>query len=417
MSEEKKALVPKLRFPEFQEGSEWAVGELDDGDIAALVSERRALADLSLLDYVSTENLLPDFGGVIATSNIPSSGSVTSFIEGDVLIANIRPYLKKAWQANKSGGASNDVIVFRAQGAVTERFLAFVIKNNAFINYVMRGAKGVKMPRGDISLIRKYPVAYPTNAEQQKIADCLSSLDELIAAHTDKLDALKTHKKGLLQQLFPREGETVPRLRFFKFNGYGYWKTDRLEDIANRGSGHTPNKKHPEYYDGGISWVSLSDSPNLDNGYIFETKKEISEAGLNNSSAVLHPEGTVILSRDAGVGKSAVLGTCMAVSQHFITWTCDDENLNNWFLYYILQIRKPVFESIAVGNTVKTIGLAYFKEMHLAVPTVLEQQKIANCLSSLDDRIAAQADKIEALKQHKKGLLQQLFPAMDEVGT
>ena len=248
----------------------------------------------------------------------------------------------------------------------------------------------------------------------KKIAACLSSLDEVIAAHSQKLDALKEHKKGLMQNLFPQEGETVPKWRFPEFEKDKEWMEKKLEGLAKRGSGHTPNKQISNYYNGGIKWVSLADSNKLDNRYLYTTKIQISKEGIENSSAVLHPADTVILSRDAGVGKSAVLYSEMAVSQHFIVWFCDESKLSNWFLYYVFQILKPVFESIAVGSTIKTIGLPYFKELSILVPSVNEQQKIAECLLSLDTLITSQADKIEQLKLHKKGLMQGLFPEIND---
>ena len=113
------------------------------------------------------------------------------------------------------------------------------------------------------------------------------------------------------------------------------------------------------YYNGGIKWVSLADSNKLDNGYIYGTKIEVSKEDLENSSAVLHPPGTVIISRDAGVGKSAILHTAMAVSQHFIVWVCDNSKLSNWFLYYILQILKPKFENVAMGSTITPQSLQF----------------------------------------------------------
>jgi type I restriction enzyme, S subunit len=105
----------------------------------------------------------------------------------------------------------------------------------------------------------------------------------------------------------------------------------------------------------------------------------------------------------------------MAVSQHFIVWHCDKSQLSNWFLYFFLQVLKPKFEEIATGSTIKTIGLPYFKELAIPIPSIREQQKIADCLSSLDNLITAQTQKIDSLKTHKKGLMQQLFPALDEV--
>ncbi|MBF0436024.1 MAG: restriction endonuclease subunit S [Magnetococcales bacterium] len=198
--------LPKLRFPEFQDTGAWEKDEL--GKVADFVGERMPLEQLKLANYVSTENILPDYEGLTNASKLPSSGSVTRFTANDILISNIRPYLKKVWFSDKDGGASNDVIVIRAKDELINLYLSFILKNDSFIDYVMKGAKGVKMPRGDISLMREYPLAYPSDFEQQKIADCLSSLDELITAQTQMLETLKTHKKGLMQQLFPStEGE------------------------------------------------------------------------------------------------------------------------------------------------------------------------------------------------------------------
>ena len=263
--------------------------------------------------------------------------------------------------------------------------------------------------------LQPIPIHLPTLAEQKKIAECLSFVDELIAGQSYTVNTLKTHKKGLMQQLFPRDGETQPRLRFHQFQNQGEWEEKTLEGLAKRSSGHTPSKSHPEYYNGGIKWVSLADSKRLDCGLISDTSIEISEKGIQNSSAVLHPEGTVLISRDAGVGKSAIMSTPMAVSQHFIVWTCKPSLLSNWFLYYLLQNSKPLFERAATGSTIKTIGLQFFKDLVFRVPVLLEQQRIANCLSDLDDLIDAHTRKLEVLKTHKKGLMQQLFPTSMEM--
>lgn len=199
----------------------------------------------------------------------------------------------------------------------------------------------------------------------------------------------------------------VPKLRFPEFDGV--WKEVFLEDFAKRGSGHTPNKSHPEYYNGEINWISLTDSKKLDNGYIEFTNTKITQLGLDNSSAVLHPAGSVLLSRDAGVGKSAVMKHSMAVSQHFIVWSTKENVSSNWFLYNVLQILKPEFERIAIGNTIKTIGLPYFKKLKIMVPTFPEQQKIASFLSTIDEKIQQLSRKKELLEQYKKGVMQQLF--------
>lgn len=199
--------VPELRFPEFQDAGEWDVKKLGENGISTFVKERIPVEQLKLATYVSTENLLSDYAGVTTASKIPPNGSFTRFKKGDILISNIRPYLKKVWSASIDGASSNDVIVIRAESKVSDSFLTFLLKNDEFINYIMKGAKGVKMPRGDISLMKEYPLTFPAPEEQQKIAECLSSLDELITAEAQKIDTLKAHKKGLMQGLFPSADE------------------------------------------------------------------------------------------------------------------------------------------------------------------------------------------------------------------
>lgn len=188
------------------------------------------------------------------------------------------------------------------------------------------------------------------------------------------------------------------------------WKYDLLDKFATRCSGHTPSKSFPEYWDGGIKWISLADSSRLDKGYVFETDKEISELGIANSSAELHPAETVVLTRDAGIGKSGVMAVPMAVSQHFIAWKCDNkEKLNSWFLYNWLQLNKAEFERQAVGSTIKTIGLPYFKKLKIAVPPYIEQKKIAQTLSTWDKAITTNEQLLANSQQQKKAIMQQLL--------
>ena len=189
---------PKLRFPEFRDAEGWDSDEL--GKVADFVNEKIPLERIALENYISTENILPDYGGVARASKLPTTGSVTRFRPNDTLVSNIRPYLKKVWVADKEGGASNDVIVIRAKQRLVTQYFSCLLKNDAFIDYVMTGAKGVKMPRGDIASMKAYPVLYPSKPEQQKIAECLSSVDELIAAQARKLDALN----GMCQRFWDR---------------------------------------------------------------------------------------------------------------------------------------------------------------------------------------------------------------------
>ena len=199
-----KTAVPRLRFPEFRDAGPWEVKRLGEKSIANFIRDRVPSEEVPIGHYVSTVNLLPDFGGLATEPETPPPNNAIAYREGDILMSNIRPYLKKVWIADRSGGASNDVLVVRTGKEVKGSYLGHLLMSDRFITHVMEGAKGVKMPRGDLEQIQDFKVPVPPKPEeQQKIADCLSSLDDLIRAQSERIEALKQHKKGLMQQLFP----------------------------------------------------------------------------------------------------------------------------------------------------------------------------------------------------------------------
>lgn len=186
------------------------------------------------------------------------------------------------------------------------------------------------------------------------------------------------------------------------------WHVHQVDRVAKRGTGHTPDKKKRHYWNGGIKWISLTDSPRLDRVFIEDTDRTIAQAGIDNSSAVLHPSGIVVLSRDAGVGKSTITKCPMAVSQHFVTWECG-EQLHNLYLYYWLQFLKPEFERIANGSTIKTIGMGFFKRMQVLSPPEPVQRKLASRLLTWDEAILGVEALYRRQRRLKRGLLQKLL--------
>ena len=354
------------------------------------------------------------------SESVPGADSEDYCVEGDLIFADASEDMRdvgKCIEVIRLAGerllsGQHTILARPKDDALVIGFGGHLFRSGLMRSRIEKEAQGTKVYQISSSRLGGIDITYPSGkGEQQKIADCLTSLDEVIAAQGRKVEALKAHKRGLMQQLFPREGETRPRLRFPEFRDAPEWEQRRLGELARRGSGHTPSKSNPEYYSGGIKWVSLADSKRLDNGFISETAIKISAQGIANSSAVLHPAGSVILCRDAGVGKSAVMKEPMAVSQHFMVWNCDEKLLSNWYLYFLFQLMKPLFEDVASGSTIKTIGLTFFKELNVIVPSLAEQQRIADCLSSLDTQITAESHQLAALQTHKQGLMQQLFPA------
>jgi type I restriction enzyme, S subunit len=306
--------------------------------------------------------------------------------------------------------------IFNPKKKISSRWLSFVLISDSFKEVIRNTATGTSNSMKNISKGRflSLEVALPPLPEQRKIAGILSTLDEKMAMIDEQLAQTQELKKGLMQRLLTRGiGHTE-----FKDSPLGEvpasWEVRLLDEVTKRGSGHTPSKNFPEYYNGGIKWISLADSAKLDNGWIKETKTSISNLGIKNSSATLHSKGTVLLSRDAGIGKSAVMHEDMAVSQHFITWTCTGR-INNWFLYYYLQLSKPLFERIAAGSTIKTIGLPFFKKFSIPVPSFLEQEQIAEILTTIDDKIGVLQDKKAQYHTLKKGLMQQLLTGQRRV--
>lgn len=409
--------TPKLRFPRFAESGEWTLEKLKD--VANLVSDKVPISTLRLDTYVSTENLLPDYGEMISAAKLPDVASVTRFDRDDILISNIRPYLRKVWRSDRSGGSSNDIVVVRAKEPVSEAFLSAVLRNDTFIAYVMSGAKGVKMPRGDIDAIREYPFAYPAPAEQQKIADCLTSLDDVIAAQRRKVEALKAHKRGLMQQLFPREDKTRPRLRFPEFGDAPEWREAALGPLTSKvGSGVTPRGGDANYKANGRPFVR---SQNVGWGLLL-----LDDIAFIDESTHASFLGTEVMKSDvllnitgASIGRSAVADERIAsgnVNQHVCIIRAKREELNPVLLnqFLISERGQEQIDSFQAGGNRQGLNFAQIRSFQIPLPpTIDEQQRIADCLSSLDTRITAESNQLAALKTHKQGLMQQLFPAPD----
>lgn len=173
------------------------------GDICSYVTEKISVNDVTLADYVSTENLIADKGGLALATNLPQVGKVTKFQKGDVLISNIRPYFKKIWFADRDGGASNDVLVFRpTTNDLSQLYLYYVLKNDKFFDFSTASSSGSKMPRGDKVQIMKYPVYLPETETQKKIADILGTIDEKIELDRKMNATLEQMGQALFRHYF-----------------------------------------------------------------------------------------------------------------------------------------------------------------------------------------------------------------------
>lgn len=174
-------------------------------NLADICEYAKGKVDVAILGeetYISTENMMPNKGGITSASSLPTIVQTQAFLAGDVLVSNIRPYFKKIWFSEFDGGCSNDVLVFRAKDGVSKRFLYYVLADDTFFDYSMATSKGTKMPRGDKAAIMKYEVPDFTYEEQEKIAGILEALDRKIQLNTEINDNLLQQAQALFKERF-----------------------------------------------------------------------------------------------------------------------------------------------------------------------------------------------------------------------
>ncbi|BCX81141.1 type I restriction enzyme, S subunit [Methylomarinovum caldicuralii] len=423
MLEKKKPAVPRLRFPEFRDAGPWEVRTIED------LSERIAQGGTpktSVSAYWNGEIpwITPAEMGNDAehhhtektARSISAEGLRNSSTEllpvNSVIISSRAPigYVTINTVEMATNQGCKGIV---PKNGVSHEFLYFsLLRANARLNVLGAGAGFKEI---SAATLRSFEVPTPTFTEQQKLADCLGSLDDLTRAEEARLGALKDHKRGLMQRLFPREGETTPRLRFPEFRNAGPWEVRTIEDLSERiAQGGTPKTSVSAYWNGEIPWITPAEMGNDAEHYHTEkTARSISAEGLRNSSTELLPVNSVIISSRAPIGYVTINTVEMATNQG-CKGIVPKNGVSHEFLYFSLLRANARLNDLGAGAGFKEISAATLRSFEVPTPTFTEQQKIADCLTSLDDLIRAQAEKIEALKQHKKGLMQQLFP--QEVG-
>ena len=359
-----------MRFPEFS--GEWKRVELKD--VAEFQKSRIPADSLDASCYISTENLIPNFGGIKEASSISTDGNVMAIKPNDILISNIRPYLKKVWQSDRFGGCSADVFVLRTTGCQSD-FLYNIIASDKFINYAMSGAKGVKMPRGDKRQMEEFEFSIPAIEEQNRISRLLSLLDERIATQNKIIEDLKKLKSAISERLFKGvKGSTV-----------------LLSDICDIVKGKQINGENlsesGNYYvmNGGTEPSGYYDDYNVEANTI-----SISEGG--NSCGYVQFNTSPFWSG----------GHCYSIQD--IT-----DNVDNLYLYHYLKSKEDAIMKLRIGSGLPNIqkkDLAMFK---IKIPTVEQQLKISTFLSSLERKAEIEERIQNALLKEKQYLLHQMF--------
>ena len=422
MSKEIK-IIPELRFPEFVKDGEW----FEDTLINIAKFRRGSFPQpYGLPEWYDVKNGMPFIQVYDVGDDFRLKPTTKSKISK--LAAEQSVFIKKGTVIITIQGSIGRVAITQYDAYIDRTLLLFEEFYNdidktffAYILFLLFEIEKQKAPGGIIKTITKevlsdFVISFPESQEQQKIATCLSSLDEVIAAHSQKLELLKDHKKGLMQNLFPHEGKKVPKYRFAEFVDDGEWVEKKLGDVCKITSGGTPNRSNSEFWNGDIPWISTT---LIDFNTINEANEYITEIGLQNSSAKIFPKNTILMAmygQGKTRGKVAILGIDAATNQACAAIILHNK-YNTEFIFQYLSANYDEIRKMSNSGGQQNLSGGLIEIIPIPLPkNPKEQQKIASCLSSLDDLITAQAEKIEQLKFHKKGLMQGLFPQRSHYG-
>lgn len=422
---EKNALEPKLRFPEFRAAGEWKFIPLNklakrctqknrDGEIKGVLTNSAEYGVVDQRDYFDKD--------------IATQGNLEGYFiveKGDYVynprtsaMAPVGPISKN----NIATGVMSPLYtVFRFANCHND-FYVFYFKTTGWHHYMRQvSSTGARHDRMAISNDNFEAMPLPVSApeEQQKIADCLSSLDELVNLEVQKLDTLNTHKIGLMQQLFPAEDETLPQLRFPEFRGKGEWDAKKFGELCRfvRGPFGGALKKDIFVKDGYAvyeqSHAIYNDFSSFRYFITEEKYKELKRFSVRPADIIMSCSGTM--------GKFSVIpeGAKDGVINQALLKLTVNEGYHLGFVKLTLELplnQEKLLSQSAGGAIKNVVGVSEMKEIELCLPSDdEEQQKIAACLTNLDDLITAQIRKLSILKTFKKGLMQQLFPVLDKV--
>lgn len=376
-------------------GSEWRKERF--GDIVEFISTKQPVKNSNLATYISTENMLPEFGGVALAASLPNGGSVTQFRDGDTLFSNIRTYFKKFWQANFDGYCSNDVLVFRLKNKniLTPDYLHQVCRWKTFTELSIRTAKGAKMPRGDKTALAGFTFDLPPLPEQRAIAHILSTLDDKIELNRKQNETLEAMARALFKAWFVnfepvrakmegrwQRGQSLPGLPTHLYDLFPDrlveselgeipegWRHSTIGEEVTVCGGSTPSTKEAEFWESGQHcWATPKDLSALKFPVLLGTDRKITDAGLAKISSGLLPIGTVLLSSRAPIGYLAIAEVSTAVNQDFIAMKCNGI-LSNMFVLQWCRQNMDAIVGNANGSTFQELSKRSFRPIPVLIPS------------------------------------------------
>ena len=346
-------------------------------------------SELNEDNYVSTENMLQDYQGIMEAKSVPEDVNVISYSCGDILISNIRPYLKKVWKATFNGGCSSDVFVLKANDNIESDYLHYVIANDKFINFVMSGAKGVKMPRGDKNQMKTYSLSLPQIQEQKKIGKMLSLLDERIATQNKVIDKLQSLIKGICNQLL------------YANNGISV----RLGDILIERSERTKENNQHEVLSSTVKGIFTQRE--------YFSKDIASENNVGYKVVRLHD---VVLSPqnlwmgNINYNNKFDIGIVSPSYKVFSIAVGYDKE----YIAALLKTHRALYNYMLVseqGASIvrRNLNMEEFEQLTFKLPPIERQERIGHTISKLKLRLAFAYNQKTMYEKQKQYLLRQMF--------
>lgn len=399
--------MPKLRFKD-SDGREFPEWELCK--LGGLFKERsqRANGDEELLSVTIEQGVLRqnDLARRIVSSEDKSN--YKAVYKGDIAYNSMRMWQGAEGVSNYNGIVSPAYTIVVPKENVSSKFFAYMFKTEKALYSFKKYSQGLTSDTWNLKypLFSKVPSNTPSLPEQQKIADFLTAYDRQIDIQSQRVEAMKVRKKGLLQKIFSQE------IRFKDDEGKDYpeWDEKKIGEFSQCIAGATPSTKEPRYWENGnIPWMS---SGEVNNRIICSTEKKISSLGYENSSTKMLPENTVVIAL-AGQGKTrgmvAITRIRLCTNQSLCGIVTDSSILSD-YLYQFLLTQYEYLRLISSGDGTRGgLNLKIVKDCNIPVPTLPEQQKIADFLTAVDKQIEVEEKRLKTMKTIKKGLLQQMF--------
>lgn len=344
------------------------------GDVCNFSSEKIEVSKLSLNNYISTENMLPNKAGVCCSANLPNTFHAVAFHVGNILVSNIRPYFKKIWYADFNGGCSNDVLVFQANENIDKSFLYYVLSSDSFVDYDVAMAKGTKMPRGDKAAIMQYQFLVPPLSIQKKIAAVLGALDDKIELNNKINSNLEQQAQALFKSWF---------VDFEPFGGKmpEDWEVGNLLDIADYLNGLAMQKFRPEENEKGLPVLKIKE---LRQGFCDASSEFCSP---NVKSEYIIDNGDVIFSWSGSLLVDFWCGGKCGLNQHLFKVL--SKKFDKWFYYSWTKHHLDRFIAVAAdkATTMGHIKRDELEKAEVIIPSSTDYKKIAKILSPIYDLI------------------------------